>query len=297
MGAMKAGTIAIVGRPNVGKSTLLNTLLKEKIAIVSDKPQTTRTRVLGVAHLPDAQLIFLDTPGLHRPQHHLNSRMVRTALETMREADLLYVMVEATAPPRQGDVFALDQVKRVIGTGGTPRFLLINKVDLVNKTRVLPLIETYRKLLDWTEVVPVSAMTGLNVDRLLELTLKVLPEGEALYDEDMITDQSMRTLAAELIREKILQKTRQEIPHSVAVEIDEFVEEGKLARIAATVLVERESQKPIVIGKQGELLKAVGSEARIEMERLFGMKVFLKLWVKVRPAWRDDEQLLQELGY
>jgi GTP-binding protein Era len=297
MGAMKAGTIAIVGRPNVGKSTLLNTLLKEKIAIVSDKPQTTRTRVLGVAHLPDAQLIFLDTPGLHRPQHHLNSRMVRTALETMREADLLYVMVEATAPPRQGDVFALDQVKRVIGAGGTPRFLLINKIDLVNKTRVLPLIETYRKLLDWTEVVPVSALTGMNVDRLLELTLKVLPEGEALYDEDMVTDQSMRTLAAELIREKILQKTRQEIPHSVAVEIDEFVEEGKLTRIAATVLVERESQKPIVIGKQGELLKAVGSEARIEMERLFGMKVFLKLWVKVRPAWRDDDQILTELGY
>jgi GTP-binding protein Era len=224
--AMKSGTIAIVGRPNVGKSTLLNTLLKEKIAIVSDKPQTTRTRVLGVAHLPGAQLVFLDTPGLHKPQHQLNSRMMRTALETMREADLLYVMVEATSPPRREDVFALDQVRQVIGTGQTPRFLLINKVDAVSKSRLLPLIEAYRKMLDWTEVVPLSAKTGVNVDRLLELTVKVLPEAEALYGEDVITDQSMRTLAAEMIREKILQKTRQEIPHSVAVEIEDFVEEG-----------------------------------------------------------------------
>lgn len=294
---MKSGTIAIVGRPNVGKSTLLNTLLKEKIAIVSDKPQTTRTRVLGVAHLPGAQLVFLDTPGLHKPQHQLNSRMMRTALETMREADLLYVMVEATSPPRREDVFALDQVRQVIGTGQTPRFLLINKVDAVSKSRLLPLIEAYRKMLDWTEVVPLSAKTGVNVDRLLELTVKVLPEAEALYGDDVITDQSMRTLAAEMIREKILQKTRQEIPHSVAVEVEDFVEEGKLARITATVLVEKESQKPIVIGKGGEMLKAVGTEARIDMERLFGMKVFLKLWVKVRPAWRDDEQVLAELGY
>ena len=181
--------------------------------------------------------------------------------------------------------------------GSKPAFLLINKVDLVNKVRVLPLIETYRQMLDWTEVVPLSAKTGLNVDRLLELTVKLLSEGEALYEEDVMTDQPMRTLAAEIIREKILQKTREEVPYSVAVEIDRFVEEGKLARIAASVVVDKESHKAIVIGKRGERLKAVGTYARIEMEQLFGMKVFLQLWVKVRSGWREDEQLLTELGY
>ena len=294
---MKTGTVAIVGRPNVGKSTLLNALLKEKIAIVSDKPQTTRTRILGVVHLADAQIVLLDTPGLHQAKYRLNQRMVRTAVETMREADLLYVMVEATAAPGPGDRFVIEQVREAIRAGGRPAFLLINKVDLVNKARVLPLIESYRTMMDWNEVVPLSAQTGLNVDRLLELTVKVLPEGDPVYGEDVVTDQSMRTLAAEIIREKILQKTREEVPYSVAVEIDRFVEEGKLARIAATVLVEKESQKAIVIGKRGERLKAIGTYARIEMERLFGLKVFLELWVKVRPAWRQDELMLAELGY
>jgi len=275
----------------------LNTILKEKIAIVSDKPQTTRTRILGVAHLPDAQVVFLDTPGLHRPQHLLNKRMVRTALDAMRDADLLYVMVEATAPVGPGDRAVVEQVREAISQGGKPAFLLINKVDLVNKVRILPLIESYRKMLDWTEVVPLSAKTGLNVDRLLELTVKVLPEGEALYQEDVMTDQSMRTLAAEIIREKILQKVREEVPYSVAVEIDRFVEEGKLARIDASVVVDKDSQKAIVIGRHGERLKAAGTYARIEMERLFGMKVFLQLWVKVRSGWREDERLLTELGY
>ncbi len=294
---MKSGTVAIVGRPNVGKSTLLNALLKEKIAIISDKPQTTRTRILGVVHLADAQIVLLDTPGLHQARYRLNQRMVRTAVETMREADLLYVMVEATAAPGPGDRFVIEQVREAIRAGGRPAFLLINKVDLVNKARVLPLIESYRTMMDWNEVVPLSAQTGLNVDRLLELTVKVLPEGDPVYGEDVVTDQSMRTLAAEIIREKILQKTREEVPYSVAVEIDRFVEEGKLARIAATVLVEKESQKAIVIGKRGERLKAIGTYARIEMERLFGLKVFLELWVKVRPAWRQDELMLTELGY
>jgi GTP-binding protein Era len=294
---VKTGTVAIVGRPNVGKSTLLNALLKEKIAIISDKPQTTRTRILGVVHLPEAQIVLLDTPGLHQAKYRLNQRMVRTAVETMREADLLYVMVEATAAPGPGDRFVIEQVREAIGAGGRPAFLLINKVDLVNKARVLPLIEVYRTMMDWNEVVPLSAQTGLNVDRLLELTVKILPEGNPVYGEDVVTDQSMRTLAAEIIREKILQKTREEVPYSVAVEIDRFVEEGKLARIAATVLVEKESQKAIVIGKRGERLKAIGTYARIEMERLFGLKVFLELWVKVRPAWRQDELMLTELGY
>lgn len=294
---MKTGTVAIVGRPNVGKSTLLNALLKEKIAIVSDKPQTTRTRILGVVHLADAQVVLLDTPGLHQARYRLNQRMVRTAVETMREADLLYVMVDATAAPGPGDRFVVEQVRETTGAGGPAVFLLINKVDLVNKARVLPLIEAYRTMMDWDEVVPVSAGTGLNLDRLLELTVKVLPEGEPVYGEDVLTDQSMRTLAAEIIREKILQQTREEVPYSVAVEIDRFVEEGKLARIAASVLVEKQSQKAIVIGKHGERLKTIGTYARIEMERLFGLKVFLELWVKVRPSWRQDELVLTELGY
>ncbi|MGH7231857.1 MAG: GTPase Era [Nitrospiraceae bacterium] len=295
---MKSGTVAIVGRPNVGKSTLLNTLLKEKIAIVSDKPQTTRTRILGVVHRPDAQIIYYDTPGLHQAQHQLNKRMVRTALETMREVDLLYVMIEATASsPGPGDRAVIQQVAEVIRKSRQPAFLLINKVDLVKKARLLPLIDVVRSLLEWTEVVPMSAKTGLNVDRLLDLTVNVLPEGEAQYGEEVITDQSMRSLAAEIIREKVLEKTREEVPYSVAVDIDQFVEEGKLARIAATVLVEKESHKAIVIGKHGERLKAIGTYARIEMERLFGMKVFLQLWVKVREAWREDKQVLTALGY
>ena len=295
---MKAGTVAIVGCPNVGKSTLLNTILKEKIAIVSDKPQTTRTRILGVYHGGDAEIVFLDTPGLHQPQHELNKRMVRTALETMPEADLLYMMIEGTRPsPGAADRMAIRRVREVVAKGSQPAFLLINKVDVVHKAKLLPLIDSVRQMFDWTEIVPVSAKTGFNVDRLLALTVAQLPEGQAHYDSEMLTDQTMRTLAAEIIREKILHDTREEIPYSVAVDIDQFVEEGKLARISASILVEKDSQKAIVIGKHGERLKGVGSRARIEMERLFGMKVFLELWVKVHAGWREDDQLLSALGY
>ncbi len=294
---MKTGTVTIVGRPNVGKSTLLNALLKEKLAIVSDKPQTTRTRILGVVHRPDAQILVLDTPGLHKPQYKLNSRMVRTAIETLREADVIYVMVEATCPPGPGDRFVIEQVRDALKDGGPKVFLLINKVDAVNKARVLPLIDAYRTMLDWTEVIPLSASTGINVDRLLDLTAKLLPEGQAPYGEDFLTDQPMRTLAAELIREKILQQTREEVPYAVAVAIERFEETGKLAKIAATILVEKDSQKAIVVGKGGQRLKEIGTAARLDMERLFGMKVFLELWVKVREGWREDEEALTELGY
>ncbi|MGQ0811600.1 MAG: GTPase Era [Nitrospiraceae bacterium] len=293
---MKSGTVAIIGRSNVGKSTLLNRLLGEKISIVSDKPQTTRMRILGVAHIPGAQIAFLDTPGLHRPQHRLNQRMVRTTLETLDAADLLYVLVEATSPPGQGDRAVIDQVREAVEKRDRPVFLVINKVDLVKKPRVLPLIAAFSQLFPWTEVVPVSAQTGVNVDRLLEVTVKALPDGERLYGEETITDQPMRVLAAELIREKILERTYEEVPHSIAVEIDRFVEEGGMARISASVLVERDSHKSIVIGQGGERLKAVGTAARVEMERLFDMKVFLELWVKVREGWREDEQVLAELG-
>ena len=294
---MKFGSVAIIGRSNVGKSTLLNRLLKEKIAIVSDKPQTTRTRILGVAHVDGAQIVFLDTPGLHEPRHLLNRRMVRTTLDTFDDADVLYVVVEATAQPGPGDLAVIEHVKQAVAKQARAVVLVINKVDLVNKARLLPLMEQYLRLFPWTEIVPVSAQTADNTDRLLTVTVSLLDEGEATYDEDMITDQSMRTLAAELVREKILQQTYEEIPHSVAVEIEEFVETKKLIKIGAVVLVEKESQKGILIGKHGERLKLVGTAAREEMERLFGVKVFLKVWVKVRDSWREDEQTLAELGY
>jgi GTPase len=294
---MKFGTVAIIGRSNVGKSTLLNRLLHEKIAIVSEKPQTTRTRILGVVHAPGAQIALLDTPGIHKPEHLLNRRMLRTTVETLEETDLLFVLMDATSLPGPGDLLVLDHVKKAIQKEARPVMLVLNKIDLVNKMKLLPVIEAYARLYPWTEVVPVSAQTGDNVDRLLEVTVSHLPEGDAAYDEDTITDQSMRTLAAEMIREKLLGQTHEEVPYSIAVEIDQFVEEGKLARVNASVLVERESHKAIVIGKHGERLKVVGTEARREMERVFGMKVFLQLWVKVREAWREDEHVLIELGY
>lgn len=294
---MKFGSVAIIGRSNVGKSTLLNRLLKEKIAIVSDKPQTTRTRILGVAHVEGAQIVFLDTPGFHEPRHLLNRRMVRTTLETFDDADVLYVVVEATSQPGPGDLAVVEYVKQAVAKEARPVVLVINKVDLVNKSRLLPLMEQYLRIFPWTEMVPVSAQTADNTDRLLSVTVSLLADGEATYSEDMITDQSMRTLAAELIREKILQQTYEEIPHSVAVDIEEFVETKKLIKIGAVVIVEKESQKGILIGKQGERLKSVGTAAREDMERLFGTKVFVKLWVKVRESWREDEQTLAELGY
>ncbi|MCG3778493.1 MAG: GTPase Era [Nitrospira sp.] len=294
---MKFGTVALIGRPNVGKSTLLNQLLKQKVAIVSDKPQTTRTRILGVVHTPGAQIALLDTPGLHKPQHLLNRRMVRTTVETLEEADVLYVLMDTTSSPGPGDLLVLDHVKGAIRKRPRPVILVLNKVDLVNKLKLLPVMETYARLFAWTEVVPVSAEIGDNVDRLLSVTVAHLPEGDAGYGEDTVTDQSMRTLAAEMIREKILLQTYEEVPYSVAVEIDAFVEEGKLARISATILVERESHKVILIGKHGERLKEIGTEARKELEAIFEMKVFLQLWVKVREAWREDEHALMELGY
>lgn len=294
---MKFGTVAIIGRSNVGKSTLLNRLLQEKIAIVSDKPQTTRTRILGVVHASGAQIALLDTPGLHKPQHLLNRRMVKTAVDTLEEADLLHVLMEATSLPGPGDLLVVDHVKAALIKRPRPVILVVNKIDAVNKLKLVPVLEMYARLFAWTEVVPVSAQTGDNVERLLEVTVTHLPEGAAAYDDETITDQSMRTLAAEMIREKILKQTYEEVPHSVAVEIDQFVEESKLARISASVLVEKESHKAIVIGKHGERLKAVGTEARQDMEKLFGKKVFLEMWVKVRNAWREDERALIELGY
>ena len=292
-GAHRSGFIALVGRPNVGKSTLLNQILGEKIAIISDKPQTTRTRILGVRHLPKAQLVFLDTPGIHKPLYRLNQRMVRVALDVLDEVDLVFFLVEATEGVGAGDRYVVERLKE----RAVPVVLVINKVDLVQKGRLLPLIDTYRRMHEFAEIVPVSALTGDGVNRLVEIAVRFMPAGPVYFEDDVVTDQPMQLLAAEFIREKILQKTRDELPFSVAVQIESFTEEGKLARIAAIVYVEKESQKAIVIGKRGELLKAVGTEARIEMERLFGMKVFLQLWVKVKEGWRQDERMLTALGY
>jgi GTP-binding protein Era len=294
---MKFGTVAIIGRSNVGKSTLLNRLLGEKISIVSNKPQTTRTRVMGVVHAEGAQIAFLDTPGLHKPDHLLNRRMVRTAVETLEDADVLYMLMEATSLPGPGDLSAIKYMKEALAKQPRPVILVVTKIDLVNKHKMLPVLDQYAKLFAWTEVVPVSAQADDNVERLLALTVQYLPSGEGLYGEDVVTDQRMRTLAAEMIREKVIQATEDEVPYATAVEIEEFVEQGKLAKIRASIVVERETQKGILIGKQGERLKSIGTQARLDMEKVFGMKVFLELWVKVRKSWREDEQTLVELGY
>jgi len=289
----RSGFVALVGRPNVGKSTLLNRILGEKVAIISDKPQTTRTRILGVKHLPGAQMVFLDTPGIHKPTYELNKRMVEVALHALDEVDLACFMVEATEPPGHGDRFVLERLKE----RDVPVVLVINKVDLVKKLRLLPLIDEWRTRHPFADIVPVSAKTGDGVDHLLALALARMPEGPAYFSEDVVTDQPMRVLAAEIIREKLLQKTRDELPFAIAVGIESFKEEGRMARISATIYVEKDSQKAIVIGKHGHILKDVGTYARIDMENLFGMKVFLELWVKVKAAWRQDERMLVELGY
>ena len=294
---MKFGTVAIIGRSNVGKSTLLNRLLGEKIAIVSSKPQTTRTRVMGIVHAEGAQIAFLDTPGLHKPDHLLNRRMVRAAVETLDDADVLYMLMEATSRPGPGDLSAIKYMKEALAKQPRPVILVLTKIDLVNKHKMLPILDQYAKLFAWTEVVPVSAQGNDNVERLLAVTVPYLPSGEGLYGEDVVTDQTMRTLAAEMIREKVIQATEDEVPYATAVEIDEFVEEGRLAKIRASIMVERETQKGILIGKHGERLKTIGTQARLDMEKIFGMKVFLELWVKVRKDWREDEQALVELGY
>ena len=294
---MKFGTVAIIGRSNVGKSTLLNRLLGEKISIVSSKPQTTRTRVMGIVHAEGAQIAFLDTPGLHKPDHLLNRRMVRAAVETLEDADVLYMLMDATSRPGPGDLSAIKYMKEALAKQPRPVILVMTKIDLVNKHKMLPVLDQYAQLFAWTEVVPVSAQVNDNVERLLAVTVPYLPSGEGLYGEDVVTDQTMRTLAAEMIREKVIQATEDEVPYATAVEIDEFVEEGRLAKIRASIMVERETQKGILIGKHGERLKSIGTQARLDMEKVFGMKVFLELWVKVRKDWREDEQALVQLGY
>ena len=291
---MKSGFVSFLGRPNAGKSTLLNRIVGQKLAIVSDKPQTTRTRILGVKNYEDGQVVFVDTPGVHKPMHRMNVRMVDTALEAMREVDLIALVIDVSEKPGRGDQYLLNLLKDL----ESPVILVPNKVDLIAKPKLLPLIDQYRRAHAFVEIVPVSAADGTNVDVLEKLFLQYLPEGEPLYPADYLTDQPERFFVAELVREQVLQLTHAEIPFSTAVVVDRFEEPGdeKMMHLYCTILVDRESQKPIVIGKGGAMIKQIGTIARQELERFFGTRVYLDLHVKVKSEWRDDERLLDEIG-
>jgi len=292
---MKAGRVSLIGRPNAGKSTLLNRFVGQKLAIVSDKPQTTRHRVTGVLNVPGAQLVFIDTPGIHKPVHRMNRRMVQTATDTLREVDVIVLVVDATARPGTGDAFVLDLLRRA----NAPAVLALNKVDLVHKPRLLPIIEHYAKAWPFRAIVPISARTGDGVAALQQEIVAATPEGDALYPQEYLTDQTQRTLAAELIREQVLAHTHDELPYTTAVVIDQFEEptgDKAITRIFASILVDQPSQKAIVVGKGGDMIKRIGTGARRELEDMLEGRVYLDLHVKVREDWRDDERLLDEMG-
>ncbi len=291
----RSGFASIIGRANVGKSTLLNRLVGEKVAIVSDVPQTTRHRILGVRTLPEGQIAFVDTPGFHKPQHHLGEVMLERAREAAAEADVLLFVIDASAGIGPGDRYVLAQIDPAQRKG--PVLLVLNKLDQMNKGKLLPMIE--RGISSWgcREAVPVSAKEGVNCERLLERILAHLPEGSPLFPSDYVTDQRERMIAAEIVREKLLQRTRQELPHAIAVGIERLeVRENGLLEISALIYVERDSQKAIVIGRKGAMLKEIGSLARKELEKRFERRIFLELFVKVRQGWRDRDSLLRELG-
>jgi GTPase len=290
---MKAGFVSLVGRPNAGKSTLLNRLVGTKLAIVSDKPQTTRNRILGVRNYDGGQVVFVDTPGIHKPLHRMNVRMVDTAMDAMRDVDLVCLVIDASEKTGGGDRFVARLVKRL----EMPVILVLNKVDLVSRPRLLPMIEAWSREHPFAEIVPVSAATGENVDRLEQAILQHLPEGEPLYPPDYLTDQPERFFVAELVREQVLRHTHAELPFTSAVVVDKFEEpdENGLMRLYCSILVERASQKPIVIGRGGEMIKRIGTAAREELERFFDARVFLDLRVKVKSEWRQDERLLDQL--
>jgi GTP-binding protein Era len=295
MAPFKSGFISILGRPNVGKSTLFNCLLGDKIAIVAEKPQTTRNRILGIKNMEGGQLILLDTPGIHQGRSELNQRMVRTAIVSGRDADVLLFLIEATAPLIEKDQQMIESFK---GSGGVP-FLVINKIDLVKRKNLLPIMDQYQRLHPFKEILPISAITGEGIEILLGEILKVLPESPPYYPEDVVTDQTERFWVSEIIREKVIHQCYQEIPYSTAVTIEEFKEhpEKNLVVIKATIHIERDSQKKILIGKGGQKLKKIGEVARKEVEALLGTRVFLELWVNVEKNWTQDPRALNRLGY
>lgn len=291
----KSGFISIIGRPNVGKSTFLNRVIGQKIAIMSDKPQTTRNKVQGVLTTNDAQFIFIDTPGIHKPKHKLGDFMMKVAQNTLKEVDVILFMVNAEEGYGRGEEFILEKFKSV----KTPIFLVINKIDQVHPDKLLTLIESYKEKYDFSEIIPISALEGNNVETLLAQIKNYIPEGPQYYPADQVTDHPERFIVSELIREKALHLTREEIPHSLAVLIDkmERKEEKDVVHVMATIIVERDSQKGIVIGKQGKMLKEIGQRARIDIENLLGSKVFLELWVKVQKDWRNKMTQLRDFGF
>lgn len=287
--SFRSGFLAILGRPNAGKSTLLNALVGSKLAIVSDKPQSTRNRIQGILTRPDAQIIFIDTPGIHKPTSQLNRQMMRFVYESLEGIDLVALIVDTTKEFGKGDEFAIDVMRRA----GRKAFLLLNKMDLIGKAALLPLIDTYRQHHEFAEYLPVSALTGENLDLLLGKIIENLPEGPMYFPPDQLTDQPERFIAAEIIREKVFHYTRQEVPYSTAVLIEKWEETTKLVRIHATIYSEREGQKGILIGMGGSMLKQIGTAARKEIETLLHTKIYLELFVKVKPEWRESPYVAQ----
>lgn len=295
MSQYKSGFITIVGRPNAGKSTLINQVLKQKIAIISDKPQTTRNRIQAVYTTDEAQMIFIDTPGIHKPQHKLGEFMNKVATGTLNQVDIILFMVSGNESHGTGNQYIIDLLK----TTNTPVILLINKIDLLEKAEVIKLMDEYRQIYDFAEIIPISALTGDGVDRLIKVLTDYLPEGPQYYPEGMLTDHPERFVISELIREKVLYNTREEVPHSVAVIVDQIEkrEDSHIIDVLATIVVERDSQKRILIGKGGQMLKTIGSMARQDIQNLLGSKVYLELWVKVVKDWRNKRSTLVDYGY
>lgn len=289
-----SGFVAILGRPNVGKSTFLNRVVGQKIAIMSDKAQTTRNKIQGIYTEDDAQIVFIDTPGIHKPHSHLGDFMVESALSTLNEVDAVLFMVNATQKRGRGDDFIIERLKNV----KKPIYLVINKIDQIHPDKLLQIMDDYRNTLDYAEVFPISALEGNNCPELIESLVNTLPEGPQYYPADQITDHPERFIAGELIREKVLELTREEVPHSVAVVVDRIHrEDAEKVLVQATIVVERNSQKGIIIGKGGKMLKQIGVKARKDIELMLGDKVYLELWVKVQPNWKDKQVDLQALGY
>ena len=289
----KSGFVTLIGRPNVGKSTLMNYLIGQKIAITSNKPQTTRNRIQTVLTTDEGQIVFVDTPGIHKAKNKLGEYMVNVAEKTLNEVDVVLWLVEPTTFIGAGEQHIAKQLQRV----KTPVILVINKVDSVKREEILPAIAAYKDIYDFADIVPVSARSGDNTDELLRVIMKYLPYGPQFYDEDTVTDQPERQIVAELIREKALHSLQDEIPHGIAVAIDRMKMQNKVMHIDATIICERDSHKGIIIGKGGAMLKKIGTNARYEIERLLGCKVNLKLWVKVKKDWRDSDFLMKNFGY
>ena len=290
-----SGFVSIIGRRNVGKSTFLNYVVGQKIAIMSNKPQTTRNKIQGVYTSEHSQIIFIDTPGIHKPKHKLGDFMMKVAQNTLKEVDVILFMVNVTEKFGSGEKFILEKLQNV----EAPVFLVLNKIDQTAKEEILQVIAQYKDRYSFAEIVPISALTGKNIDTLLKQIEKYMPEGPMYYPSDQVTDHPERFIVSELIREKVLHLTREEIPHSIAVMVEKISteNEGRSVHIHATIIVERDSQKGIVIGKQGKMLKEVGIRARKDIENLFGSKVFLELWVRVEKNWRDKASYLREFGY